>query len=155
MDQEEIISIKQQLHAYCQQAITQRVERIQAAIAEAQLAANEETKSSSGDKYETTRAMMHLEIEKNGIQLQEALKQQQLLFKIRPDQQTELIENGSLAITNQGTFYLAISIGQVTLNNQAYMCISAASPIGQQLVKRGVNYEFVFQGRTYRIEAVF
>jgi hypothetical protein len=48
-----LIRIKQQLYALCQEFISRRIIVAQQAIAAAQSAANEETKSSSGDKYET------------------------------------------------------------------------------------------------------
>jgi len=49
--------------------IDQRIDAAKKAIGEAQASANEETKSSAGDKYETGRAMMQLAIEQNSTQL--------------------------------------------------------------------------------------
>ena len=57
----------------------------QEAISGAQNSANEETKSSAGDKYETGRAMAQLEIEKNMTQLAEAKRLKQTLEQIAPD----------------------------------------------------------------------
>ena len=57
-------TIKQTLYNFCVTYINQRMATAQQAIHTAQASANEETKSSAGDKYETGRAMMQLEIEK-------------------------------------------------------------------------------------------
>ena len=65
-------SIKQELYKLCQTYIQQRILTAKQAIEAAQQAANNETKSSSGDKYETGRAMMQLEIEKDSAQLSES-----------------------------------------------------------------------------------
>lgn len=155
MTTDKILYTKKLLHAACMQVLTERISRIQNAIKEAQQAANEETKSSSGDKYETTRAMMHLEIEKNSIQLQEATKQQRILSQIRTDLISNKIENGSLVVSNQETYYLAVSIGKIVIEDQPYMCISFASPIGQLLVKQNTGHEFSFQGRIFQIKEVY
>jgi len=155
MTTDNILSTKQTLHSACMQVLNERILRIQNAIKEAQQAANEETKSSSGDKYETTRAMMHLEIEKNSIQLQEATKQQRILSQIRIDQINNRIENGSLVVSNQETFYLAVSIGKIVIDDKPYVCISTASPIGQLLLKQNSGYEFTFQGKVYKVMEVY
>jgi hypothetical protein len=69
------MDIKIKLYQYCVEFIDKRIAGAREAIQIAQDSANEETKSSAGDKYETGRAMAQLEIEKNTTQLEEALKQ--------------------------------------------------------------------------------
>ena len=54
---------KDELYKKCVQIIENQILLAQQGIENAQQAANEETKSSAGDKYETTRAMMQIEIE--------------------------------------------------------------------------------------------
>ena len=70
---------KEVLYAYCVNYVQQRIARIQGEINKAQSSANEETKSSMGDKYETSRAMAHQEIENNRMQLLEAEKLHSIL----------------------------------------------------------------------------
>lgn len=149
------IAIKKQLHAACKELLMQRVNGIKNAIADAQQTANTETKSSSGDKYETTRAMMHLEIEKNTTQLLEANKQLLMLDQIKSERISCQIENGAVIVTNHGQFYLAVSAGKINLDTQSFMCISAASPIGQQFMKKEVGHTFIFQGRTYELHDIY
>jgi hypothetical protein len=84
-----LISIKQQLYAKCLVFVEQRIATAQEAIASAQRSANEETKSSAGDKYETGRAMAQLEIEKSTLQLAESFKLKQFLEKMEVDQKTD------------------------------------------------------------------
>jgi hypothetical protein len=67
-------NVKVELIKACYDFINRRIETIQGVISAAQDSANDETKSSAGDKYETGRAMMQLEIENNSKQLTEALK---------------------------------------------------------------------------------
>ena len=55
----------------------------------AQQAANEEGKSSAGDKYETGRAMMQIERDKAAQQLDEALKLKNIIDHIPWKQEVE------------------------------------------------------------------
>ena len=148
------MNIKRLLYDRCLEYVRQRIETAQQAIQTAQLSANEETKSSAGDKYETGRAMMQLEVERNTHQLEEALKLKQFLDKINPDLETSIIQNGSLVITNQGNFYIGISIGQLTIDGKHYFAISPASPIGAKLMNGSVGSSFVFNSKKYEIEKV-
>lgn len=144
-------SIKQQLYSHCLTYVEQRIAAAQEAIAIAQQSANEETKSSAGDKYETGRAMAQLEIEKNSQQLAESLQLKQALEKIDVDQKTDTVRVGSLIRTNLGSFYLAISAGQFTIGQELYFVISPASPIGQKLMGLHVEHRFLLNNREYVI----
>ena len=80
--------------------------------------ANEETKSSAGDKYETTREMIQQEIEKHSSSLAEAVKQKQFLQQITTGKRYEKIQPGSLVITDKNNFYIAISAGALVFENK-------------------------------------
>lgn len=132
----------------------ERIKRAQDDIRYMQLSANEETKSSAGDKYETGRAMAQLEIEKSSAQLAESLKLKQQLEKISPDQTSPTIQMGSLVNTNQGNFYIAVSIGQLVLNEETYFIISPVSPLAKQLLGLKLHTSFLFQGRNFTIHRI-
>ena len=142
-----LTDIKRELYNHCQQYVEQRIKAAQEAIDAAQHAANDETKSSSGDKYETGRAMMQLEIEKNTVQLSESLKLKHTLEQINPAQEPVSVQAGSLVITDRETFFIAISIGKVELLRETYLVISPASPIGQKLLGLKTGSTMTFQGR--------
>ena len=146
-----MISIKQQLYSRCLSFVHERIDTAQESIRAAQLSANEETKSSAGDKYETGRAMAQLEIEKNTFQLNESLKLKQTLEQIQVEHETETVRVGSLVHTSQGNFYLAISAGQFTIDNDIYFAISPASPIGQKLMGLSKNEAFIFNKKEFLI----
>jgi len=147
-------SIKAQLHAYCLAYVEERISAIKSEIAAAQASAHEETKSSAGDKYETGRAMMQLEIEKNTTQLSEANKLINALLLIHPDVSTEHIQTGSLVTTSQGGYYLSIPAGAIKIDDKNYFAISPASPIGTKMMKMKAGDEFTFNTKSYRIEQV-
>jgi transcription elongation GreA/GreB family factor len=144
-------SIKSLLHKKCLEYATQRIETIQFAIDEAVESANDDTKSSSGDKHETGRAMAQLEQEKSGKQLNEALEFKSILEKINPEQKSEKILLGSLVYTSKGAFYISVAAGKLTIDNQIFFAISPISPIAMKLIGLSVKDEIDFNGNKYTI----
>ncbi|MEO1051313.1 MAG: 3-oxoacyl-ACP synthase [Bacteroidota bacterium] len=147
--------LKEKLYKKCQKIIEGRINSANEAIEAARSAANAETKSSAGDKYETGRAMMQLEQERLSVQLSEALKLKKTLDQTKPDQANKDIALGSLAITNHGSFYISVSLGAIDIVNKTYMAISLATPIGKQLNGKKAQDDFVFNGRQYTILEVY
>jgi hypothetical protein len=147
-------SIKQQLHALCLAYIEERIQGASQAIKFAQDSANEETKSSSGDKYETGRAMAQLEIEKINTQLNEAKKLKQNLLQLENTIATETAQPGSLVITSQGKFYISIPAGQFTIDGEIYFAISPSSPIAQELLYLTIGNRFMFNKKEFIIQQI-
>jgi len=144
--------IKIALYQECSSITKQRVLKLKATLQDVQNAANNETKSSAGDKHETGRAMAQLETEKLSAQLSEALKLEQVLQQINPKQKHQTIGLGSLVISNNGNFYVSVSLGKIEIDNEIYFAISSASPIGQQLTGKKPTDSFSFNGTQYIIK---
>ena len=149
-----MLPTKQRLHTLCLTYAEKRIHAAQQAVQFFQAAANEETKSSAGDKYETGRAMAQLEIEKNSAQLAEAQKLKQRLLQLDPAKRSGHIQSGSLVTTSQGNFYIAISAGQFTLEDENYFAISPSSPLAQKLLGRNLGEQFGFNGRDFLIRGI-
>jgi transcription elongation GreA/GreB family factor len=143
--------IKQKLYEQCESFLDRRIASATEAIRSAQTSANEETKSSAGDKYETGRAMAQLEIEKNSVQLEEARKEKKLLASINIALKPASIQTGSLVITNHGNFFIAISVGVVVLDGTSYAVVSTLSPIGKLLLGKKNGDSFSFGSKAYTI----
>ena len=146
--------LKKELHQLCIDYVRGRMDTATQAINTAQQAANEETKSSAGDKYETGRAMAQQETDRNQAQLNEANKLMVALNHINVGVVSKTALPGSLVITNNGKFYIAISAGALILNGDAYFAISPASPIGLILSGRKAGDEFSLNGKQYRVENI-
>lgn len=147
--------IKQQLYQYCQQWVDHKIALAQKEINAVQTSANEETKSSVGDKYETGRAMAQLEIEKNTRQLVEANKLKQLLSRFSGESKTGNIQLGSLIQANNSWFYLSIGAGKITLDDVDYICLSPISPLGAKMMNLGPEDKFSFNKLDYHIQKVY
>ena len=146
--------LKKDLYRQCADYVQQRMNAAMTAIEEAQKASNDDTKSSAGDKYETGRAMMQQEKDRNAIQLNEANKLRVVLNRISTDAVTNQGEEGSVITTDHGNFYLAIGAGELMVNGTSYIAISQASPIGMKLKGKTQGEEIEVNSKLYHIIAV-
>jgi len=146
--------LKASLYQLCLKFIEERIQTAETALQQAREASNDDTKSSAGDKYETSREMMQQDIDRNKRLLIDAEQNQMVLSSINETQHSEEARQGSLVITDQGSFYLSISAGQLHLNNETYFAISAVSPIGKLLLGKQKGDKFDFNGKKYAIKEV-
>ncbi len=107
---------------------------MQKSIADVQFSANQETKSSAGDKYETGRAMAQLEIQKLTKQLADKENMLRILSMIDPGKVSKKVELGCLVQTDSACYFISVSLGKVALDGTEWFCISPASPIGLRLM---------------------
>jgi len=146
--------VKQALYNACHQHIEARITAIRCKLTAIEEAQNNETKSSAGDKYETGRAMMHIEAQNAKIQLGQALETQGKLLSIKSDKEHTQVQSGSLVVTDKGSYFVAIGIGKVTVEGSRYFCISPDSPIGRLLIGKGVGEEVVFNNNHFIIKEI-
>lgn len=144
---------KDKVFAQCLVKITERIQACQEALQEMQEASGEETKSSAGDKYETAREMLQQERSKYAAQLQQALREREILLQI-PKEKAAQVVPGALLQTSWGVFFLGISLGQISVEGQNVICISSDAPIMQVLKTLSVGESMSFRGRTLTLEAI-
>ena len=144
-------SIKQELVKKLVENLDKRISEIEVAIASAKESRDNESKSSAGDKYETGRAMMQIELENNGRQLEKTRLAKQDLEQLNVQELHTLVSQGSLVHTSQGIYFLSIGFGKLELAEQSYYAISLASPIGQALKHAKVGDGVSFQGKVMEV----
>lgn len=150
----DFVSIKEQLYQQCILFVENRIDSVENTMKAAQDAANNETKSSAGDKYETTRSMMQLDNVMNSRQLAEAIKLKSELQKIDVTRSFEVVQVGCLVQTNQATYFVAIGAGKLTVGGLDYFAISAQSPIGMELMHKKVGDSVSFNKQIMKILAI-
>ena len=136
--------LKQQLLAECKRYVASRIDNANQSMINAQEAANEEGKSSVGDKYETGRAMMQIERDKAAQQLDEAFKLKNIIDHISIEADGGKVIPGSLVITNSKKIFISIGIGRVTIQGEEFLVVAPASPLGKLLMGLKVNDEILF-----------
>jgi len=143
--------LKEKLHKQCQDALNQRLEAIKSIISDIQNSLQSETKSTAGDKHETGRAMLQLEREKAGNQLAEIQKQIEILHKINPEMSYSKVALGSLVKTTVSNYFIGVSVGEITIENETFYAISLSTPIGKLLVSKGVGDNIQFRMQKFTI----
>jgi len=139
---------KKNIYNACVHFVESRLKTIKNVIDSNTAALTLETKSSAGDKHETGRAMLQLEIEKAGQQLKSVMMMQQVLSKINLSKKSNKASLGSLVVTDKATYFLAISAGKITIDDTDYFAVSAISPIGKQLLGKNVGDFVTFNKAT-------
>jgi predicted RNase H-like nuclease (RuvC/YqgF family) len=113
------------------QKLSQKIETLEKMIAETR-ASNNETKSSMGDKYETSREMVQQEINNLQIQMKEITKQKDFLKTILP-KSTDKAEKGAIVETEKGIFFISVALGEINFDNRKIIAISPESPLAKAM----------------------
>ncbi len=148
------LELKKKLLKTSGDLVGDKIARLQQSNKEAQEAANNETKSSAGDKYETGRAMAHLETERIASQMAELAKLQKVLSTLDADRVQERAQLGSLVTTDTMSYYISVGLGKVEIEGRVFFCISPVAPVGRLLLGKSVGDTFQFQGREHQITGV-
>ena len=145
--------MKSELLEIIHQKISEKIQKLEQLIAETR-ASNNDTKSSMGDKYETSREMLQQEINHLQIQLNEHLKSQQILKNINPNPH-KIVTLGSLVETEKGMFFIAISLGELSFNQEKIFVISAESPLAKAMNGKKVGETFIVNNLTQTIKNIW
>lgn len=146
--------MKQQLLEKVKELIESRMQTSFEAMEAAKNSANEEGKSSAGDKYETARAMGQLDREMNGRMYEQARQERLSLDKIDPESVFTKVSFGALVETTMGDFFVSIGAGIIDLEAKKFMTISPQAPIGQLIMGKTINETFNFRGKMYKIISI-
>ena len=146
--------LKESIYKQLSIIVDRKIETAKKSIKSAKEARNQETKSSVGDKFETGRAMMQFELEKNEVQLSKALNLKKELSRVDFQKEYNSIEFGSLTVTDQGNYFISIGIGKIEVNNESIYAISLASPIGKMLYGKKIGDIVQFQNIDYTIKNI-
>ena len=103
-----------------------------------------EIKNSAGDKHETSRAMVQLELEKLGKQIYEIELNDEKLNTIKVFKTSTSVSLGSVIFTNKANYYIAIAADSCQVNSKVFYCISPQSPIGKLLIGKKINESIIF-----------
>lgn len=142
---------KKEVYQQVNSFINLKINQLQGLLNDVCLSTSEDSKSSAGDKHETSTSMAQLEQEKLSKQIAEFLFQKETLQKINPTTLHHKIDVGSLVNTDKGWFYFSIGLGNVKWENQSVFCLSINSPLGQLLKGKSINDQVSFNGNVTKI----
>ena len=136
--------IKKTLFSHCKALLEKKMEVLEQQKKNLQKDLTSETKSSAGDKHETSRAMIQLELEKLGKQIYEIELNDEKLNTIKVFKTSTSVSLGSVIFTNKANYYIAIAADSCQVNSKVFYCISPQSPIGKLLIGKKINESIIF-----------
>ena len=142
--------LKTRVHELCIQLVKDKIKLIDDLYLSNQNALDSSTKSSAGDKHETSRTMIHLDQEKLSSQLLELNKSLRILSQINIVEHS-FVKMGTLFITDHSIFYISIGLGKVLLNDMDVFVMSPLSPLSQKLIGLKQHDSVEFNGIIHNI----
>ena len=116
--------------------------------------AQNDAKSSAGDKHETALSMMHLEQEKLSAKLQEAIHFKEVLSKIDLSVNSQKVVLGSLVKANGLQLFISAALPKVTIDGTSVLALSPQSPLGSQLIGKEVGAVVEVNGSKFTVEDI-
>lgn len=116
--------------------------------------AQNDAKSSAGDKHETALSMMHIEQEKLRNKIYEYQEQQTELLRIDIAKKSKNIGLGSLVQANNLWFFVSLALPKININNLDVFSVSTQSPLGSLLMGKSIDDEVVVNKVKYVIQQV-
>lgn len=135
--------------------ILKRISNSLTSVQNAQEAANEEEKSSAGDKYETSRAMSHIEKDMHAAQLENNRMELAILDKIDCNSISNQVSTGSIVQCGETVFFVAAGLGKITFEDQLLLLISPHAPLAKLLFGKKVADRIEFNGKNFTITGLF
>ena len=145
---------KQRLLQYCKTLIQERIDTAQAAMDNAQQASNSEEKSSAGDKYETARAMGHIEKDMHAKQL-EANKIELAALSIVENSNNETAGTGAFIDCGQQLFFIAAGLGKITFEGKTIFVLSPKAPLAKLFFSKKKGDKIIFNSTEIIIADIF
>ena len=114
-----------------------------------------ESKSTAGDKHDTTRELMQQERNKAAQNLNNQMLAQKTLIQLLNNYNSKGIGGfGSLIKTDTGWIFIGLAIGKVLFNGVGVVCISPLSPLAKVLEGCKDNDCLSFNNIHYEIQEV-
>ncbi len=146
---------KEHVHQVVIAYINERINDLKIILKDSLDAASEDTKSSAGDKHETSTAMAQLEQEKLTNQINDFMGLKAILKTINPAREHSKVDIGSLVETNNGWYYFSVGLGAVKFENISVFCMTLQAPIGKLLEGKKVGDSIEFNGKTTIIQHLY
>lgn len=113
----------------------------------------EEEKNSAGDKYETSRETMTQDLNTLESQIKQSKFDLEELYRLQTIKDTpSSVQEGALIKLGADWFLIAVSIGQVKVEESKVFLMSKNSPLGELLIGKKKNDQVNFRGKMHLIE---
>ena len=150
-----MINLKDLLFNHCENHINTKLKNYLKIDQELFKSLNEETKSSAGDKHETTRAMIQIEREKNNKRIKEIENSKKQLIVIKSVQLNNLkVSPGSIIFTSNNNYFISISSEIYSSDTNKIYCVSTNTPIAKSYLGKKIGDIVTFNNIESKIEKI-
>jgi hypothetical protein len=151
----EKLKYKQGLKAQCVALLRDRVDTARQSMEAAQESANNEGKSSAGDKYETGRAMSQIDRDRSAGQMDDAVQEMLRLQSIDSDRLYKEVNNGAVVMCGDAIYFIAIGLGAIHHEGQKVIVLSPKAPLSNLLRGKVKGDKVTFNGNNFEITDLF
>lgn len=148
------MSLKQDLLKAIFSEIEQQEKTLKAEIESVREEMSQETKSSAGDKFETSREMMSQEKSRLEDRLASLRNKKKSLIEAMEAKGANSINFGSLVDCGDNLFLIGISLGKIEFKGKSVMAVSLNSPIGKAFYQKKANDVVSFMSNNYTIKSI-
>ena len=149
------IDYKVRLRQQCITILKDRIATIETAMVTAQSAANNEEKSSAGDKYETSRAMSHREKDMQGRQLLANQNELAAIVSVEIFKTLGWVTAGNLVCCNTLKFFIVAGLGKINFEGELIYLVSPLAPLAKTMMGKYIGDIIIFNTTPHVITSIF
>ena len=142
--------IKKKLLSECLKTQKRLAETARTAMIQAQESAIEE-EATQEEKFEGSKAQCQADRDMYARQYQEALEGFNFLNKIDVSRKYDSVMLGAVVITDVQNLFIAISIGELKIDNKPIFAISPLTPLFRAMTGKKKGETFSFRNKTFTI----
>jgi hypothetical protein len=147
------LALKLKIKTHCLEIAEQKITEIKTAIKGLKESRSNDTKSSAGDKFETGRAMIDQEIDKQMAVLLDWESKQTNLEQIKLKEYTTA-QVGALIKTNTDLYFILDSLGRINYEGNSIFFLSIKAPIAKLLIGMKKGDVVKFRDKTIHLKAI-
>ncbi|MGV3630898.1 MAG: hypothetical protein ACO1O6_06820 [Bacteroidota bacterium] len=145
--------MKEELIRYIRQMLEEKLIRAKVNFDSIRESLESEGKSTAGDKHETGRAMVQMELEQAGKIIREC-EEMVLSFNKLNFSNAHHTAAGSLIYTDKGIFFLGIALGRISFDSNEIFCVGGQAPLFKIFSGRKAGEQVSFGNQVYLIRRV-
>ena len=150
----EMVSMKKTIYEACMAKVNTQLAELKSAIDKVQESIVGEENSTSGNKFETARAMGQEELDRLNQTMNNAIRERNILGQISTEKNCNSAQLGAVITTDKKVMYISVGIGKIEVGEKTVYAISAISPIGQAIMGLVQGDDVLFAGKKEKIIAI-
>jgi len=146
-------NLKEDLKKACLDQVAENINSAQQLLQNIIESKLNDTKSSAGDKFETTRERLQAEEDRVNAVLMNSKKLEHKI-KILKSSSCDKVEAGAIVRTDKANYYIAVGLGKILVNGTAFYLISPDAPLSKIMWNKKLGDKFHINNSLQTIIAI-